>query len=155
MNKFEALIVTGKLEVLLSSGEEKLLEEVKVIQKCIIDDELANLVISLGKISARTHNDKNVCNCIEQLIKYGSGSKGEEMAKKEEKKKMSIEELGLSIRTFNYLKSAGINTVGDILNCSKEEMAKVTRVKSVGQKSYDDVLCKMEEFGFNDWARKM
>ena len=150
MNKFEALIVTGKLEVLLSSGEEKLLEEVKVIQKCIIDDELANLAISLGKISARTHNDKNVCNCIEQLIKYGSGSKGEEMAKKEEKKKMSIEELGLSVRAFHILKRAGINTVGDI-----EEMAKGTKVRNIGQKAYDEALCKMEEFGFNDWARKM
>lgn len=69
------------------------------------------------------------------------------MVEKEENKKekvleMSIEELDLSVRSYNCLKRAGINTVEDLTNRTEEEMMKV---RNLGKKSLEEVLNKMEE----------
>jgi DNA-directed RNA polymerase subunit alpha len=71
------------------------------------------------------------------------------MAEKEESKKekvleMSIEELDLSVRSYNCLKRAGINTVDDLANKTEEEMMKV---RNLGRKSLEEVLNKMAELG--------
>ena len=55
---------------------------------------------------------------------------------------MTIEELDLSVRSYNCLKRAGINTVEDLTNKSEEEMMKV---RNLGRKSLDEVLGKLEE----------
>ena len=59
-----------------------------------------------------------------------AGSNTEIMVEKDDKGKekvleMTIEELDLSVRSFNCLKRAGINTVEDLINKSEEEMMKV------------------------------
>ena len=69
------------------------------------------------------------------------------MVEKEEDQKekvleMTIEELDLSVRSYNCLKRAGINTVEDLTNKSEEEMMKV---RNLGRKSLDEVLGKLEE----------
>ncbi|MDD7429354.1 MAG: DNA-directed RNA polymerase subunit alpha [Oscillospiraceae bacterium] len=73
------------------------------------------------------------------------------MAEKDEKGKekileMTIEELDLSVRSFNCLKRAGINTVDDLVNKSEEEMMKV---RNLGKKSFDEVREKMASLGLN------
>ena len=59
---------------------------------------------------------------------------------------MTIEELDLSVRSFNCLKRAGINTVDDLINKSEEEMMKV---RNLGKKSFDEVREKMASLGLN------
>ncbi|MBC8610803.1 DNA-directed RNA polymerase subunit alpha [uncultured Ruminococcus sp.] len=59
---------------------------------------------------------------------------------------MTIEELDLSVRSFNCLKRAGINTVGDLINKSEDDMMKV---RNLGKKSLEEVVFKLNSLGFN------
>lgn len=59
---------------------------------------------------------------------------------------MTIEELDLSVRSFNCLKRAGINTVGDLINKSEDEMMKV---RNLGKKSLEEVIFKLNSLGFD------
>ena len=75
----------------------------------------------------------------------------EVLVEKDEKGKekileMTIEDLDLSVRTFNCLKRAGINTVDDLINKSEEEMMKV---RNLGKKSFDEVKEKLQSLGFD------
>ena len=69
------------------------------------------------------------------------------MVEKEEDKKekvleMTIEELDLSVRSYNCLKRAGINTVEELSNKSEEDMMKV---RNLGKKSLEEVIQKLNE----------
>ena len=71
------------------------------------------------------------------------------MVEKEENQKekaleMTIEELELSVRSFNCLKRAAINTVEELTQKSEEDMMKV---RNLGKKSLDEVKNKLEELG--------
>lgn len=57
-----------------------------------------------------------------------------------------IEEMDFSVRTYNCLKRAGINTVGDLTARSEEDMMKV---RNLGKKSLEEVMQKLEEQGLN------
>ena len=77
------------------------------------------------------------------------------MVEKEESKKgkvleMSIEELELSVRSFNCLKRAGIATVEDLINKSETDMMKV---RNLGKKSFDEVTAKLHSLGL-DFAKE-
>lgn len=65
---------------------------------------------------------------------------------KEKILEMTIEELDLSVRSFNCLKRAGINIVDDLINKSEEEMMKV---RNLGKKSFDEVKEKLQSLGFD------
>ena len=76
-----------------------------------------------------------------------SAGKVEVMSEKknDEKEKvleMNIDELELSVRSYNCLKRAGINTVEELINKSPEDMMKV---RNLGKKSLDEVLEKLNE----------
>lgn len=57
---------------------------------------------------------------------------------------MSIEDMDLSVRSYNCLKRAGINTVEDLIKKTEEDMLKV---KNLGRKSLDEVIHKLESLG--------
>lgn len=59
---------------------------------------------------------------------------------------MTIEELDLSVRSFNCLKRAGINTVEDLISKTEEDMM---RVRNLGRKSLDEVVAKLASLGFH------
>ena len=59
---------------------------------------------------------------------------------------LTIDELDLSVRSFNCLKRAGINTVEDLINKSEEDMMKV---RNLGRKSLEEVIAKLNSFGFS------
>lgn len=59
---------------------------------------------------------------------------------------MTIEELDLSVRSYNCLKRAGINTVQELANKSEEDMMKV---RNLGKKSLEEVQEKLEELGLS------
>ena len=64
---------------------------------------------------------------------------------KEKVLEMTIEELDLSVRSYNCLKRAGINTVEDLIGKSEEDMMKV---RNLGRKSLDEVVAKLGSLGF-------
>lgn len=73
------------------------------------------------------------------------------MVEKEEDQKekvleMTIEELDLSVRSYNCLKRAGINTVQELANKTEEDMMKV---RNLGRKSLEEVKAKLEELGLS------
>ena len=73
------------------------------------------------------------------------------MVEKEENKKekvleMTIEELDLSVRSYNCLKRAGINTVEDLTNRTEADMMKV---RNLGRKSLEEVLNKLKALGLS------
>lgn len=75
---------------------------------------------------------------VEILVEKGDTSK-------EKVLEMTIEELDLSVRSFNCLKRAGINNVEDLINKSEEEMMKV---RNLGRKSLEEVIAKLHSLGF-------
>ena len=78
-----------------------------------------------------------------------SAKNAEIMIEKEESKKekvleTTIEELDLSVRSYNCLKRAGINTVQDLTNRSENDMMKV---RNLGRKSLEEVIAKLDSMG--------
>ena len=65
---------------------------------------------------------------------------------KEKVLEMNIDELELSVRSYNCLKRAGINTVEELTNRTSEDMMKV---RNLGRKSLDEVLAKLKELGLS------
>ena len=63
---------------------------------------------------------------------------------KEKVLEMNIDELELSVRSYNCLKRAGINTVEELTNRTPEDMMKV---RNLGRKSLEEVLAKLKELG--------
>jgi DNA-directed RNA polymerase subunit alpha len=63
---------------------------------------------------------------------------------KEKVLEMNIDELELSVRSYNCLKRAGINTVEELCNKTSEDMMKV---RNLGRKSLEEVLAKLKELG--------
>jgi DNA-directed RNA polymerase subunit alpha len=57
---------------------------------------------------------------------------------------MNIDEMELSVRSYNCLKRAGINTVAELINKTPDEMMKV---RNLGRKSLEEVLAKLDELG--------
>jgi DNA-directed RNA polymerase subunit alpha len=75
----------------------------------------------------------------------------EVMVEKEDNEKekvleMNIDELELSVRSYNCLKRAGINTVEELCNRTSEDMMKV---RNLGRKSLEEVLAKLKELGLS------
>jgi DNA-directed RNA polymerase subunit alpha len=71
------------------------------------------------------------------IVTRESGSKAKML-------EMTIEELDLSVRSYNCLKRAGINTVEDLAHKTEEDMMKV---RNLGRKSLEEVLNKMQDLG--------
>ena len=70
--------------------------------------------------------------------------KDREEVVKEKVLEMTIEELDMSVRAFNCLKRAGINTVEDLINRTEEDMIKV---RNLGKKSLEEVIQKLQSLG--------
>jgi len=65
---------------------------------------------------------------------------------KEKVLEMNIDELELSVRSYNCLKRAGINTVEELCSRTSDDMMKV---RNLGRKSLEEVLQKLEELGLH------
>ena len=57
---------------------------------------------------------------------------------------MSIEEMDLSVRSYNCLKRAGIHTIEDLTKKTEDDMLKV---RNLGKKSLDEVILKLNSYG--------
>ena len=82
------------------------------------------------------------------FIDLSENAKSTEVETKDDEKgkvlEMSIDELELSVRSYNCLKRAGINTVEELTNKTSEDMMKV---RNLGRKSLEEVLGKLKELG--------
>ena len=81
---------------------------------------------------------------IETLVPIDSIMDEVEEEQVDKYQEMSIEELDLSVRSYNCLKRAGINTVEELTNRTSEDMMKV---RNLGRKSLEEVLGKLKELG--------
>ncbi len=78
-------------------------------------------------------------NDVEIMVEKGDSSK-------EKVLEMTIDELDLSVRSFNCLMRASIHTVEDLISKSEEEMMKV---RNLGRKSLEEVIAKLDSLGFS------
>ena len=107
---------------------------------------------SLAPYEALSLAAKVMTGHLELFIDLSETAKNTQvMIEKEENKKekvleMSIEDLELSVRSFNCLKRAGISTVEDITNKTEDEMMKV---RNLGKKSLDEVTNKLHALGLD------
>ncbi|HRU98192.1 MAG TPA: DNA-directed RNA polymerase subunit alpha [Ruminococcus sp.] len=118
-------------------------------------DKLTMEVWTDGTISAKEALSQ-AANLLDEHLKLfidlsEEAGLAEVLVEKDEKGKekileMTIEDLDLSVRSFNCLKRAGINTVDDLINKSEEEMMKV---RNLGKKSFDEVKGKLQSLGFD------
>ena len=100
--------------------------------------------VSLGAKILNEHLNLFIGLCAETQA-------AEIMVEKDDKSKekvleMTIEELDLSVRSFNCLKRAGINTVEDLISKSEEDMMKV---RNLGRKSLEEVINKLNTLGLS------
>ena len=59
---------------------------------------------------------------------------------------LTVEDLNLSVRSYNCLKREGVNTVGDLVQKSEAELMDI---RNFGQKSIDEVKAKLEDLGLS------
>jgi len=118
-------------------------------------DRLTIEVWTDGTISAKeavSYAAKLLCEHLMLFVGLSDEiNQPELMSEKEDKSKdkileMTIEDLDLSVRSFNCLKRAGINTVDDLINKSPEDMMKV---RNLGKKSFDEVREKLISLGLD------
>lgn len=116
-------------------------------------DRLTLEVMTNGTISAKEAVSLAAKILTEHLNLFvdlsAEASDAEIMVEKGDKEKektleMTIEELDLSVRSFNCLKRAGINTVEDLINRTEEDMMKV---RNLGRKSLEEVVTKLASLG--------
>ena len=70
---------------------------------------------------------------------------GEESSSLEKRLAMSTAEIGLTVRTTNCLEERGIFTVGDLLNCTREDLLSIS---NFGEKTLDEVYIALESINF-------
>ena len=83
-------------------------------------------------------------NLTEQTDETIDVWKDDQTSNKSKVLEMTIEEMDLSVRSFNCLKRAGINTVEDLANKTQDDMIKV---RNLGKKSLEEVIAKLESLG--------
>lgn len=118
-------------------------------------DKLTLEVHTCGTISAKEAISLGAKILNEHLNLFvdmsDEAKKAEIMVEREETKKekvleMTIEELDMSVRSFNCLKRAGIDTVEDLTNRTEEDMIKV---RNLGKKSLEEVIQKLHSLGLD------
>ena len=119
--------------------------------------ERVNMAVANTRVGQQTDYDKltleiytNGTLAPDEAVSLAENAKTAEiMVEKEDNEKekvleMNIDELELSVRSYNCLKRAGINTVEELCNRTSEDMMKV---RNLGRKSLEEVLAKLKELG--------
>jgi DNA-directed RNA polymerase subunit alpha len=122
---------------------EKLVLDIYTNKSILPDEALsksANILIKYLKVINK-FSPEDIDSEVEQLTE-------EENESIEQKKlfEKTIEELDLSVRSYNCLKKSNINTFGDIINKTEEE---IMSIKNLGKKSFEEIQEKVKEFGYN------
>ncbi len=146
MNKYEALICTGKLEILLQD-QEQMLKEIHQLQSCIVGNDYVNAGICFYELWKHSEWSEEVFQNLKELSEFVT-TENRKVAAGESKDivtKRSIEDLNLSVRAYNCLMRAGVRTVGDYLNLNSDEKQKMV---GKNKKIIPEVNEKLKRFGF-------
>ena len=108
-----------------------------------VENTRVGQVTDLDKLTLEVWTNKTIS--ATEAVSLGAKFLNEHLAK-EKVLEMTIEELDLSVRSFNCLKRAGINTVEDLTTKTEEDMMKV---RNLGKKSLDEVINKLHSFGLD------
>lgn len=93
---------------------------------------------------------KILCEHVQMFVDLSEsmGELGILISREEDKQQkildMNIDDMDLSVRSYNCLKRANIQTVGDLTRKTEEDMLKV---RNLGRKSLDEVIARLESFG--------
>ena len=118
-------------------------------------DKLTLEVLTNGTISARdavSLGAKILNEHLNLFVNLSEETKGQRVmierqeTQRERVLEMTIEELDMSVRSFNCLKRAGIDTVEDLTNRTEEDMIKV---RNLGKKSLEEVIAKLHSLGLD------
>ena len=118
-------------------------------------DKLTLEVLTNGTISARdavSLGAKILNEHLNLFVNLSEETKGQKVmierqeTQRERVLEMTIEELDMSVRSFNCLKRAGIDTVEDLTNRTEEDMIKV---RNLGKKSLEEVIQKLHSLGLD------
>jgi DNA-directed RNA polymerase subunit alpha len=120
---------------------EKLIMDIYTNKTILPDEALSkasNVLIKYLKVFTKFSPDE-VESIADQIVE-------EENENNEQKKLLekSIEELDFSVRSYNCLKKSNINTFGDIVNKTEEE---IMGIKNLGKKSFEEIKEKVKEYG--------
>lgn len=138
MNKLEALIITGSLEVRFE-GLEKLLDEIANLQKNILEDDIIKIAINLGRLQEMLKNvDIEATKELQELHNYIL------VEDNNANLDLTINEMEFTVRTYNNLDRAGIKTVKQLIAMSFEDLM---HIKNIGQESSMEIVNKLENFG--------
>ena len=118
---------------------EKMKEELK---QRIIESEQP----PIEELVSFSYDDLIDMGIEEELATKISTEIEEYKTRKEEKEKIDIENLDFSVRTFNCLRRAGIDSLEDLSNMTEEQLRKV---RNLSKKLVDEVIAKMNEYGFS------
>lgn len=116
------------------------------------DNELANSKVVI--LSCNVDNEKFSVESIEDYKEDviidddidWSDSKGEDFDSDNNPLNLNINEVEFSVRSYNCLKRAGINTIGDLCDMTLEDMSKV---RNLGRKSLEEILSKLKDLGLS------
>lgn len=140
MDKLKALMITGSLEVKFE-GRERLLNEVKILQKNILEDDVSHVAIEIGRLREMLNNLAGI-NADEKIIQLRNCILLEESNANLD---LPIDEMEFTVRTYNALYRAGIRIVRQLVALSLEELKNVL---NLGEKSVDEVVIKLKNLGF-------
>lgn len=174
MNMYEALIICGRLEIILNDHED-LLDEVKILERRIIDGDSFYGLITLGrmgellidtnleveeslkKLEEFFSNEVSTAKLgfadIDFLDMDSSDMNSSSINRADmEFRNMEIGELGVSARARNCLSLAGIHKIGDILNIPHDDLKKGIingqKIHGLGRKSRNEIEESLAEYGY-------
>jgi len=112
-----------------------------------------DFILDFGRIATRMRLDNlgkdSMYGIINKMRECGYTEWADKL---EEKQKQSIEDLDLSLRAYNALKRAGINTAENLLEYNLD---KLKSIRNLGETSRKEVIAKMRERGYSVWADDM
>ena len=123
----------------------------KVVKKLLMIAMAVTMISGTSLATVYANANPPAEETTTQVVEETATESTEDTEKKEDTGKekvleMTIEELDLSVRAFNCLKRAGVNTVADLINKSPDEMMKV---RNLGKKALEEVIWKLQSLGFD------
>jgi galactose-1-phosphate uridylyltransferase len=120
-------------------------DELEEVLKGMLDYAYEKGILKENSLAAKVLSEHlNLFIDLSENAKTAEVMVEKEDDEKEKVLEMSIDELELSVRSYNCLKRAGINTVEELTNKTSEDMMKV---RNLGRKSLEEVLAKLKELG--------
>lgn len=97
-------------------------------------------------LKVRNLSRKNLVEVIDKMAEYGVGPKGMEVRKSNisEFDEILIEDMELTVRSYNLLRRGYIKTLGDLTRITLEDLM---QIRNIGRKSLEEILSKMKEYG--------